>query len=338
MSKIDFVISWVNGDDIAWRKKKEQYHKETELSRILKKDKPEDVYYRDWGILRFLLRSIETYAPWVNHIYLLTDKQRPDWLKDGDTGKLTVVDHEDFIPKEYLPTFHSHTVELNMHRIPGLSEQFVYFNDDYLLTHPVKKTDFFKNGLPVDIAVLNGINSKDEEFASIQFACLSLMNSHYSTSDCRRNLRKWLNPLYGDKNLRTILLLPFDRIQGIYNPHGPMPLLKSTCEKVWERDRDILDYTCRQKVRAAGQVSPYVFRYDQLLSGKFVPGRARNGYLEVTDPVPKISASLADRKYLSVCINDKPMDERSFEKRIRFLNKILKWKYPERGSMEKKDV
>ncbi len=333
MNEIDFVISWVNGDDEEWQKRKSEYRK-SEFMKLFGKKKPEDVYYRDWGILRYLLRSIEVYAPWVHRIYLVTDRQRPDWLKDDECGKLKVIDHTEFIPKEYLPTFHSHTIELNMHRIPGLSEQFVYFNDDYLLTHAVNKKDFFVDGKPVDIAVLNGINSRDEEFASIQFACLSLMNSHYSTKDCRKNLRKWLNIKYGDKNLRTILLLPFDRIQGIYNPHGPMPLLKSTCKKLWERDEEILDFTCRQKMRAPGQVSPYVFRYEQLLSANFVPGKPKNGYLEVTDPMPKLAASLADKKWNSVCLNDKPMEEKAFKRKRRAIIRLLNWKYPAKSCME----
>ena len=71
---------------------------------------------------------------------------RPSWLNVANE-KIVVVKHEDFIPKEYLPTFNSHTIELNLHRIKGLSEYFIYFNDDTFILDKLQEKDFFKNGL-----------------------------------------------------------------------------------------------------------------------------------------------------------------------------------------------
>ena len=126
MKEIDFVITWVDGSDENWQKKKRKY---------IEDKAGDEVHYRDWGLLRYLFRSIEKYAPWVHRVYLVTDGQTPEWL-NTEHKKLVVTDHKDFIPAEYLPTFNSHTIELNLHRIRGLEEQFVYFNDDFLLTKP----------------------------------------------------------------------------------------------------------------------------------------------------------------------------------------------------------
>ena len=107
------------------------------------------VRYREWDTLRYWFRAVEKYAPWVNQVYFVTCGHVPKWL-NMDAPKLHFVRHQDYIPEQYLPTFSSHPIELNLHRIEGLSEHFVYFNDDFYLTAPVQETDFFVNGLPCD--------------------------------------------------------------------------------------------------------------------------------------------------------------------------------------------
>jgi hypothetical protein len=105
--------------------------------------------HRNNDELRFCLRSLETYAPWLRKIHLVTDGQCPGWLK-MDHPKLHLVDHTDFIPAEYLPTFNSHVIEAFLHRLPGLAEHYIYCNDDVFIGRPVRKADFFTpNGLPL---------------------------------------------------------------------------------------------------------------------------------------------------------------------------------------------
>jgi hypothetical protein len=92
--------------------------------------------------LRFSLRSLHTYAPWVQRVFLLTDGSIPSWL-NVDCPKLRLITHaEIFQDSSVLPTFNSHAIELNLHRIPGLSPAFVYFNDDLFLGRPVAADDF----------------------------------------------------------------------------------------------------------------------------------------------------------------------------------------------------
>ena len=140
---VDFVIAWVDGNDKEWQKQRQKYK-----SGFMEDNS--EVRFRDWDNLQYWFRGVEEYAPWVNHIYFITWGHVPQWL-NLDNPKLKIVNHKDYIPEKYLPTFNSHTIELNMHRIQGLSRQFVYFNDDMFLTAPVTKEMFFKNDLPRDI-------------------------------------------------------------------------------------------------------------------------------------------------------------------------------------------
>lgn len=106
---IDFVIPWVNGNDPEWIKEKSNFEKQSEGDR-------RDIRFRDWDNLRYWFRAVEAYAPWVNRIHFITWGHLPEWLNTAHP-KLNIVTHQDYIPQAYLPTFNSHTIELNMHRI-----------------------------------------------------------------------------------------------------------------------------------------------------------------------------------------------------------------------------
>ena len=136
MSKIDFVIPWVDGSNLEWCKQKNEYSPSQET------DCGEN-RYRDMGLLRYWFRAVETYAPWVNKVHFITWGHLPQWL-NTDCKKLNIVNHKDYIPEKYLPVFSSHPIELNIHRIKGLSEQFVYFNDDMFLNGRVEENFFEK--------------------------------------------------------------------------------------------------------------------------------------------------------------------------------------------------
>ncbi len=90
-----------------------------------------DVRYVQHGELRYCLRSIDKFTPWVRRIFLMTDNQRPAWLKDHP--KVTIVDHKEIIPAYLLPIFSSIAIEMHIHKIPGLAEHFIYGNDDFFI-------------------------------------------------------------------------------------------------------------------------------------------------------------------------------------------------------------
>eukprot|EP00095_Tigriopus_kingsejongensis_P002042 maker-scaffold556_size137522-snap-gene-0.27 protein:Tk02042 transcript:maker-scaffold556_size137522-snap-gene-0.27-mRNA-1 annotation:"hypothetical protein LOTGIDRAFT_238796" len=101
--------------------------------------------FADYDQLRYSLRSVEKYAPWVRHVYIVTNGQIPSWL-NMDHPKVTVVTHQDIFPsKSSLPTFSSSAIETNLVNIPGLSERFLYLNDDVMLGKEVWPEDFYSD-------------------------------------------------------------------------------------------------------------------------------------------------------------------------------------------------
>jgi len=116
---IDFVICWVDGNDPEWQKQKNYYDTSQQTD-------SREIRYRDWDNLQYWFRGVEKYASWVNKIHFVTWGHLPQWL-NTDHPKLNIVRHEDYIPKKYLPTFSARPIEVNLHRIKGLAEHFVFF-------------------------------------------------------------------------------------------------------------------------------------------------------------------------------------------------------------------
>lgn len=143
---IDAIYTWVNGSDPAHREKRKRYRNEQNQ---LPDNALEPARFRDNEELRYSLRALERFTPWVRQIFIVTDNQRPQWLKT-DHPRIRIVDHREFIPEDYLPTFNSHVIEAYLHTLPGLSEHYLYLNDDVFIARPCRKTDFFTaNGLPM---------------------------------------------------------------------------------------------------------------------------------------------------------------------------------------------
>ena len=107
---IDIVLPWVDFNDPAWRQDLEKY----------KTDAIDFSQYRDWNNLEYVFRGIEKYMPWVNKIYFITCGHLPRWL-DKNHPKLIIIEHTHFLKKDYLPLFSIIPIEINLHRIKGLS-------------------------------------------------------------------------------------------------------------------------------------------------------------------------------------------------------------------------
>lgn len=142
---IDVVYTWVDGDDPAWR---QRYREHRAAAEGVHEEAVAEARFGGVDHLRYSLRSLWMHAPWVNHVWLVTDRQVPDWL-DRDHPGITVVDHRDiFADPSVLPTFNSHAIESQLHHIDGLSETFLYFNDDVFLGRVVGRELFVEgNGI-----------------------------------------------------------------------------------------------------------------------------------------------------------------------------------------------
>lgn len=145
---VDLVYTWVDGNDPAWREKRNRYMPERPVNGHVP-NHINDARWRENNELMYSLRSVELYAPWVRHIYIVTDGQCPAWL-DTSHPKIKIVDHSEILPADALPVFSSHAIESCIYRIPGLAEHFVYGNDDTFFGAPTTAADFFRaDGTPI---------------------------------------------------------------------------------------------------------------------------------------------------------------------------------------------
>jgi hypothetical protein len=141
------VYLWVNGSDPKWAAKK---NAALAAAGKVPATSASANRFDDNDELKYALRSMEKFAPWINHVHIVTDGQRPDWLNDNP--RVTVIDHKDIIPKERLPVFNSNAIEMFLGFIPGLSEHFLFANDDFFFNRPVQPDFFFDgNGNPIVI-------------------------------------------------------------------------------------------------------------------------------------------------------------------------------------------
>lgn len=141
---VDIVYTWVDSSDAEWKRQRAQWSGQAE---IVMASAANDERYLDRDELRYSLRSVMMYAPFVRNIYIVTHGHRPSWLVDHD--RIQVIPHHEIFPDATdLPTFNSHAIEACLHRVPGLSENFLYFNDDVFLGRPTTFHDFYtKAGL-----------------------------------------------------------------------------------------------------------------------------------------------------------------------------------------------
>lgn len=142
---IDMVYLWVDGNDPQWLAKHNACIGKTEdKSAVNCKGR-----YSDNDELKYSLRSVEMYAPWIRKIFIVTDNQVPKWL-DTSNPKIRIVDHKEILPEVSLPCFNSRLIEHFLYKIPGLSEHFLYANDDMFINRPVTPATFFAaDGLPI---------------------------------------------------------------------------------------------------------------------------------------------------------------------------------------------
>ena len=138
---IDAVFTWVDGADPVWLEQKRLLRQKLFGDSGAPGDADNTARFQDNNELRYALRSLARYAPWVRSVHLVTAGQKPLWL---NTKNVNLVSHRDIFPENVsLPVFSGRPIEFCVHRVPGLAEHFMYFNDDVMLGRPVCPEDFF---------------------------------------------------------------------------------------------------------------------------------------------------------------------------------------------------
>ncbi|WP_367297556.1 glycosyltransferase [Loigolactobacillus coryniformis] len=296
---IDVVLPWVDGSDTRITRKREttlhNWNLDTDLNSADR--------FRDTDLLKYSLASIKKYAPWIHKVYLITDGQQPDWFEEDDM--LTVVDHTDYIPGQYLPTFNSNVIELNIARIKDLSEHFILFNDDTILNKPVTAQDFFsENGDPKDAAIYSVIPT-DNYFSHIILNDVIILNKYFNKwAGIKSDWRKYINIKYGKQLVRSLLSLPWSNTVGFFNPHTPISYRKSNFEQLWQLEPELLDSCSKNKFRTKSDISHWLVRYFQLQSGRFSPRKSTFSQFYEQSETKAIINDIENSQHKILCIND----------------------------------
>jgi Stealth protein CR2, conserved region 2/Stealth protein CR4, conserved region 4 len=305
--EIHAVITWVDGDgtpELAeWLARQDG---------DLPPEAAEPHRWRDNGELRYLLRSLGRYAPWVRHIHLVTNGQRPAWLDPAVPG-LTVVTHRDLFPDPtVLPTFNSYAIEAVLHRIPGLADRYLYFNDDVLLGRSVEPADFFT---PQGGTVVREVPWGHPT---------SLTSGHVVDRVLARN---------------RLRVLP---LRAPFLAHAPQSFERRRVEALWARWSFLHEATLRSRFRSEQDGYLGTIYFAELLAegaphrsvvddaGSTVLVRVRPG----SDTVGQLTRA-ALRQPFSICLNDEIDDDATARERWEGVRAVLEELYPEPSPFER---
>ncbi len=244
---IDIVISWVNGNDPVHKQKREQYMSKPNSVR---EDIDAPTRFNSVGEIYYCVASIIKFASFVRQIFIVTDNQNPHldtFISDNfpeNKIPIKIIDHRLIFKnfEEKLPTFNSISIESCLYRIPDLSENFVYFNDDFFLMRPVAASDWFRNNK----AVAYG------SWRSVAF------DNFLRKIKPKKNGRK----PFGFKD--SMLNAP--KILGIKSfyfciKHTPLPLKKSIFEAYFNQNQDVFSENISYKFRNENQFNPQALFY-----------------------------------------------------------------------------
>jgi hypothetical protein len=272
--------------------------------------------FRDWGTLKYVLRSIDKFAPFINNVFLVVqmESQVPKWL-NRETVK--VVLHEEFMPEEVLPTYSSCAIEMYLHLIPGLSEKFIYFNDDMILWNKCRPEDFF-----IDDKCVNSLRVFDP--------------SKMVASDIAK---------LGDKMYRYIDLnsteFPYQvlgiNLNTLYTTqHNPSAFIKSINNDLYEKAKNIIK-SKSYKFRCEDSLTQYMYIMYSVICNKCI------NILNLNQGVMRwnnnTAASINKNVFngiKQICINDRVIDELNDDSVISFNNviKILNIKFDKKCKYE----
>ena len=291
---MDIVITYVNGLDPEWQK---DYEKHTNTPILEKR-------FRDWGTLKYLMRGIEKNMPFIRKVHLVVarESQVPEWV---NRNEVNIVLHKDIIPAEHLPTFNCNPIEMHLHCIKGLDEEYIYFNDDIFPLKPCKATDFFIDGRAT-------LGMSRHLFALNMFKKI-----------CRNSNR------IARKAIGLKPSVCFLRPQHICTP-----MLKSQCEELYQKvETEII--SSLTKTRSSNNLNQYMFLDYMYLRGMLINKRMSKKHFSLgVASEDKIRKYIQNPKHSLVCINDVQMSEESYNEIRRTLLNTFEQVLPKKSRFE----
>jgi hypothetical protein len=301
---IDIVFSWVDGTDKEWQRARARRME----SYVVGEGDEAEARFRQIDELRYALRSVHAYLPWVRTIYIATDSPAPEWLADHERVRI-VRSEEFFEDASVLPTHNSQAVEAQLHRIEGLSEHFLYSNDDMFIGRPLGPDAFFSPG---------GVTKFIEATTRIGLGQNNHRRSGFENS-ARVN--------------RRLIRERFDRVITRHLEHSATPLNKRVVqemETVWPEE---FRRTAASTFRSATDISVTnsLYHYYALLTGRAVQNTGSSVlYVDTTTTkgLSKMRGLLKRREYDFFCLNDGSFPEVGPEERARKVRAFLERYYP----------
>jgi len=292
---MDIVITYVDGNDPEWKKDYERYTKVPVMEKR----------FRDWGTLKYLLRGIEVNMPFIRNVWLVVSRpsQVPQWV---DTENLKIVLHKDIIPENHLPAFNSALIEMYLHRIEGLDEEYLYFNDDLFPLKECHPEDFFRDG--------RGVLG-----FSRHFWCSGMFRKI-----CRNS----------DRGARKALGMPSSLI-FLRPQHTCTPMFRSECVKLYDDLRDdILDSL--SMTRTEKNFSQYLFLDYLYYKGRIISERISNKHYSVALATPGMLRSFIMKPTRKImCVNDVRLNEKRFDTLRETMIEAFELRFPSKSRFER---
>lgn len=288
---IDMVFSWVDGNDPEFQKRRAERMKDV----VVGEGDDSEARFRQIDELKYALRSVYLFAPWVRRIFIVTDSPKPSWLADHP-GVTFVRSEEFFTDPAALPTHNSQAVESQLQHIPGLSEHFLYSNDDMFFGRPVQPGMFFSPG---------GITKFIEASTRIGLGDNDSDRSGFENS-ARVN--------------RRLLMDRFDRLITRHLEHAATPLRKSVLLELEQEFAEDFHRTQLSRFRSSTDISvtnSLYHYYAQMTARAVQQESAKVTYVDTTSRagLDLLPGLLKRRSQDFFCLNDGsfpevPADER----------------------------
>ncbi|MCA1221437.1 stealth conserved region 3 domain-containing protein [Streptomyces sp. 8L] len=310
---VDAVYTWVDDSDPAWRERRVK--RLTDLGRPAGEGGDAAARYRNRDELRYSLRSLAMFAPWVRRVYLVTDDQVPDWLDTANLDVRVVSHREIFDDPSCLPTFNSHSIESRLHRIDGLSEHFLYLNDDVFFGRPITARSFFQS---------NGASHFFWSPTTVPVGEVSEEDEGYFAA--AKNNRRLLEDEFGVTVSNSFL-------------HAPHPLRRSVLEAVEKAFPEAVARTAASPVRSWQDISMVssLHHHFGYLTGEAVPGTIRCAYIDVGTYArhPELTRLLSIRGHDVFCLGESPDAEVPAEEQARVVKAFLRAYFPVKSPYER---
>ncbi|MGW0602904.1 stealth family protein [Streptomyces sp. NPDC002640] len=281
---IDVVYTWVDGSDPRLAAQREAYRVGSPVPLRTHSRESGASRYTNHDELKYSLRSLEMYAPFVRNIFVVTDGQTPSWL-DTSVAGIRVVDHKEiFTDPSALPVFNSHAIGTQLHHVEGLSERYLYFNDDVFAGRPLTPEHFFHG---------NGIAKLP--FSPAQYGLGSPLKDEPAPNSAGKNVRRLLLERHGRMAVNKFM-------------HTPHPQIRTVMREIEELFAEDVERTSRSRFRDVTDIGmgASMHHHHAYMTGRAVPGTYKLRYVDVArDNAPdRLAELLETRRFDVFCLND----------------------------------